>query len=254
MTLRLIEPGWPAPAGVVAFSTTREGGCSAPPYDSLNLADHVGDVETCVRANRDLLQAALPTGTIVQWLTQVHGTAVIEAEGTTHAPKGDGTWTSRPGVACAVMTADCLPVLFCAVDGTVVGAAHAGWRGLCAGILEATVHAMGVQPGNVLAWMGPAIGPAAFEVGAEVRQQFLGACATAPEKEAVAACFVPSPVTSGHYVADLYHLARARLLRLGVTAVFGGGECTFSDRERFFSYRRDGQTGRMASVILLKHR
>ncbi len=250
MTLPLIRPDWPAPANVIAFSTTRGGGHSDPPYDSLNLAAHVGDADTAVRANRDLLQAALPAGTRVQWLSQVHGAAVIEARGSEGTPEADGAWSRQPGVACAVMTADCLPVLFCSRDGTVVAAAHAGWRGLCAGVLEATVRAMAVQPGQVLAWLGPAIGPAAFEVGHEVREQFLGNSAGISE-DAVAACFAPSPATAGHYLADLYGLARARLHALGIDAVYGGGECTFTDTDRFFSYRRDGRTGRMASVILL---
>ena len=251
MTLPLIKPDWPAPASVVAFSTTREGGRSDPPYASLNLGRHVGDAEAAVRANRELLRASLPAGSCVQWLSQVHGATVIEAGDSREAPEADGAWSRRSGVACAVMTADCLPVLFCSRDGRVVAAAHAGWRGLCAGVLEATVRAMAVPPEQVLAWLGPAIGQTAFEVGAEVRDQFLGSAAGIPE-DAVAGCFVPGPGTPGRYLADLYGLARLRLHVLGVDAIYGGGECTFTDSARFFSYRRDGRTGRMASLILLK--
>jgi YfiH family protein len=247
--IALIEPDWPAPANVLALSTTRLGGHSLPPYAGFNLAHHVGDDPARVAANRSLLLQRLPPDSAIQWLSQVHGTAVVEAGTGEGCPRADAVWSRRPGRACAVLTADCLPVLFCSDRGDVVAAAHAGWRGLCAGVLEATVAAMGVRPDRLLAWLGPAIGPAAFEVGPEVRRQFL---AVAADAWAVVDCFAPSPRTPGHYLADLYALARLRLAAIGLDDVHGGGECTFSDAGRFYSYRRDGQSGRMASLILLR--
>jgi YfiH family protein len=244
----VIEPGWPAPAGVFALATTRRGGCSAPPFESLNLGHHVGDSDAAVAANRALLTRALPAGSRIQWLRQVHGKRVVEAGSGGEYPEADGVWTRRPGLACAVLTADCLPVLLCDRAGAVVAAAHAGWRGLLAGVLEATVAAMSVEPAQIVAWLGPAIGPASFEVGPEVREQYLAASATGAAQ--VAACFLPS--AGGRYLADLHALARLRLRGAGVEAVSGGGLCTFSDEQRFFSYRRDGRTGRMASLVLLR--
>jgi len=246
-----IEPQWPAPASVLALCTTRLGGCSAPPYETFNLAHHVGDSASAVARNRDILASALPPGVAVSWLSQVHGTAVVEAGQGGPYPVADAQWSRHLGAACAVLTADCLPVLLCSVSGDAVAAAHAGWRGLLAGVLEATVEAMNTRPDEVLAWLGPAIGPAAFEVGPEVREAFLAA-ANPSEESAVAACFRPNPERPDHCFADLYALARVRLRALGVTRVFGGGLCTYSDAERFYSYRRDGQTGRMASLILLR--
>jgi YfiH family protein len=236
---------------VLALCTTRRGGCSAAPYESFNLAHHVGDSARAVAGNRDMLASALPPGVAVSWLSQVHGTAVVEAGQGGPYPLADAQWSRRPGAACAVLTADCLPVLLCSVAGDVVAAAHAGWRGLLAGVLEATVVAMNTSPDLVLAWLGPAIGPAAFEVGPEVRAEFLAA-ANPSGQSAVAACFRPNPERPDHCYADLYALARVRLAALGVTRIFGGGLCTYGDAERFYSYRRDGQTGRMASLILLR--
>lgn len=245
MTPRFIEPDWPAPAGVTALSTTRQGGISQSPYDSFNLGHHVGDAAAAVATNRARLLAALPPGTTIQWLEQVHGTKVIQATAGTPCPPADASIGRQPGIACAVMTADCLPVLLCNRAGTVVAAAHAGWRGLLNGVLEATVGAMAEPPGELMAWFGPAIGPEAFEVGPEVRAAF---AALSP---GVAACFQPSPARSGHFLADIYALARQRLASLGLSSVYGGDYCTFTDSTRFFSYRRDGQTGRMASLIQL---
>ena len=250
MTLRFIEPDWPAPDTVYALSTTRIGGHSAAPYESFNMGCHVGDEEGAVAANRALLVNALPGGSSISWLSQVHGTAVVEAAPCASPPPADAQWSRTPGAVCTVMTADCLPVLLCSVDGDVVAAAHAGWRGLLAGVLEATVAAMATPPGRLLAWLGPAIGPAAFEVGKEVRAAYLSSAAPSQAKK-VAACFAPSD-RPGHYLADLYTLARLRLDDMGLSGVFGGDLCTYSDPGRFFSYRRDGQTGRMASLILLR--
>lgn len=246
-----IEPRWPAPVNVLALCTTRQWGHSVTPYASFNLAHHVGDNAEAVLANREMLAAALPPDVEFSWLEQVHGTAVLEAESRMPPPVADAQWSRRRGVACAVLTADCLPVLFCSTAGDVVAAAHAGWRGLLAGVLEATVVAMNAPADQVLAWLGPAIGPAAFEVGPEVRDAFLAA-ADAADVSRIGACFAPSPGRPGHWLADLYMLARTRLLALGVTRVYGGDLCTHRDHSRFFSYRRDGQTGRMASLILLR--
>ena len=251
MTLHFIEPEWPAPGNVCALSTTRTGGYSEAPFASFNLGCHVGDGESAVSANRAQLAKALPDAATIAWLSQVHGTTVVEAGQGGSLACADAQWSRTPGVVCAVLTADCLPVLFSSVDGDVVAAAHAGWRGLLAGVLESTVAAMNEQPQRLLAWLGPAIGPTAFEVGVEVRDGFLSS-ARPQEVAAIAACFVPVVNRPGHYLADLYTLARVRLKALGLANVFGGGCCTHSDGARFFSYRRDGQTGRMASLILLR--
>jgi YfiH family protein len=251
MNAPCIRPDWPAPANITALTTLRRGGESLPPYGSFNLAAHVGDDDSAVLANRARLSRLLPPGSHVHWLTQVHGTEVANAAVASADTVADASWSRTPGTACAVLTADCLPVLFCSREGDVVAAAHAGWRGLLGGVLENTVAAMGRDPRLIMAWLGPAIGPAAFEVGAEVRAAFLQAART-PQRAQTDACFVPSEARPGHYFADLYALARLRLAALGPEGVFGGGFCTFAEHDRFFSYRRDGRTGRMASVILLQ--
>ncbi|WP_235898692.1 peptidoglycan editing factor PgeF [Parahaliea maris] len=233
----------------MAFTTTRRGGHSRGPYASFNLGHHVGDQPDAVSANRLQLQQQLPAGCEVQWLNQVHGTEVTAATG--HGlPEADASVAAEPGVASAVLTADCLPVLFCDRSGTCVAAAHAGWRGLQAGVLEATVAALPAAADDLLAWMGPAIGPSAFEVGPEVREAFLAVLADRSSPAALTTCFRPSS-KAGHYLADLYALARLHLKSVGVSAIYGGEHCTFTEAEDFFSYRRDGETGRMASVIAL---
>ncbi|MFT5709756.1 MAG: YfiH family protein [Halioglobus sp.] len=247
--MTFIKPDWPAPAGVVALSTTRESGCSNGAYASFNLAHHVGDDVDRVNRNRDALTRSLPIGSTLQWLQQVHGRNVIEATQTQDVPTADASWTSAKGVGCAVMTADCLPALFCSKNGNKIAAAHAGWRGLNLGILEATVRALSVPPSDLMVWLGPAIGPQAFEVGAEVREQFLRDCITSASVD-TSLCFVENALAPGFYWADLYALARVRLETMGITNIYGGDLCTFSNARRFYSYRRDGQTGRMATVIL----
>jgi hypothetical protein len=239
--IEAIRPDWPAPANVRALSTTRRGGVSTGPRASLNLAVHVGDDPRCVEQNRDRLRALLPAEPL--WLAQVHGREVVVADRVAPGAVADAAVTRAAGVVCAVQTADCLPVLFCDRAGHVVAAAHAGWRGLAAGVLEATVAAMGVAPGRLLAWLGPAIGPASFEVGAEVRAAFV-AHALAAE-----AAFVPRG--GGKFLCDLYLLARQRLAAAGVESVWGGGCDTAGEPDRFFSFRRDRDTGRMASLIWL---
>ena len=239
----MIRPDWPAPVQVKAAASTRHGGVSHAPWDSLNLAGHVGDDTAAVQQNRSILQQALVLPDEPLWLDQVHGRKTVDAGTTGSRPRADAAFTRSVGVVCAVLTADCLPVLFCDRAGSRVAAAHAGWRGLAAGILESSVRALDTDPGQLLAWLGPAIGPAAFEVGDEVRQAFVDQHAQAGD------AFSATP--DGRWLADLYRLARIRLQAAGVDAVYGGGFCTFTDRERFYSYRRDGVTGRMASLIWL---
>jgi YfiH family protein len=235
-----LMPQWPAPAKVKICVTTRSGGVSVSPFDSLNLGEHVGDDPQAVAKNRQRLVSLL--GCKPAWLQQVHGVKVVEASPAL-VHEADASWTGKPGVTCAVMTADCLPVLFCDRAGTRVAAAHAGWRGLAAGVLEATLEKLAVPADQVLVWLGPAIGPQAFEVGAEVREAFV-----AQHRQATAA-FQPS-ANPGKFMADIYQLARIRLAACGVDAVYGGDFCTYSD-PRFFSYRRSVQTGRFASLIWL---
>ncbi|MGL4315538.1 MAG: peptidoglycan editing factor PgeF [Pseudomonas sp.] len=236
----LLTPDWPAPANVRASVTTRAGGVSLAPFDSLNLGDHVEDDPQAVSANRHILTAQLDCQPA--WLRQVHGVAVVEAD-PAHVAEADASWSAKPGIASAVLTADCLPALFCDHAGTRVAAAHAGWRGLAGGVLEATLDALALPPEQVLVWLGPAIGPSAFEVGAEVREAFVAIHAEAAQ------AFRPS-VNDGKFMADIYALARIRLAARGVTEVYGGGYCTVSD-SRFFSYRRATRTGRFASLVWL---
>src|ERR1035437_2138684 len=250
LTNYLLVPDWPAPANVRTLQTTRLGGVSIAPYVSLNLGDHVGDAPLSVARNRMLLGAVLPGEPV--WLEQVHGTAVADADGavcqTQACPessrRADACIARRDGSVCVVMTADCLPVLLCDGQGAVVAAVHAGWKGLAAGVIEATVHAMKVPPQNLMAWLGPAISQQAFEVGEEVRATFVDA------NQAAAAAFIPGP--SGKYLADIYALARLRLNALGITQIYGGDRCTYRESEQFFSYRRDGVTGRMGTFIWLE--
>jgi YfiH family protein len=270
----LIIPDWPAPANVKTLQTTRVGGNSSAPYDSFNLGDHVGDAPMTVARNRMMLNTLLPSEPV--WLQQVHGTVVANADHASCLPQADACIARHRDAVCVVMTADCLPVLLCDTQGSVVGAVHAGWKGLAAGVIEATVQAMNVAPQNLMAWLGPAISQQAFEVGAEVRALFVDA-----DPQAVAA-FIPGQ--HGKWFADIYALARLRLDALGITQIYGGsdcdtllrssrlreqspaappapdgstapcrgGYCTYRERERFFSYRRDGTTGRMGTFIWLE--
>ena len=235
-----LTPDWPAPERVRACVTTRDGGRSAAPFEHFNLAQHVGDDPLVVDFNRTFLRQQLqgePT-----WLAQVHGTQVVEASPDI-VHEADASWTARPGIAACVMTADCLPVLFCDRAGSRVADAHAGWRGLAAGVLEATLDALAVPSAEVLVWLGPAIGPQAFEVGPEVREAFVSL-------QPQAAGAFRRGGRPGHLLADLYQLARLRLAARGVEAVYGGGLCTFGD-PRFYSYRQAAKTGRFASLIWL---
>lgn len=242
MKIPLVTVDWPAPANVKAVVTTRCGGVSDAPWDSLNLAWHVQDIPGAVTENRRRLcrSLGLPEDR-VGWLTQVHGTGVVELP-SAGVPEADAATTTVPEMACAVMVADCLPVLFCDRAGRRVAAAHAGWRGLAAGVLERTLACFD-EPHSVLAYLGPAIGPDAFEVGPEVRQAFVDQDGDAQS------LFVP--VRDDRYLADLPGLARLRLTKAGVKTIRGGRDCTFTQAERFFSYRRDGRTGRQAALIWL---
>jgi YfiH family protein len=236
-----IEPDWPAPARVRSLCTTRAGGASRGPFASLNLADHVGDDPARVARNRALLSDRLALPDEPLWLRQVHGCEVALGGVDALGCQADAAVAVGPGVVCAVLTADCLPLLLCDPAGTRVAAVHAGWRGLVAGVIETAVASMQTAPGDLLAWLGPAIGPDAFEVGDEVRAAFLA------WDPAAGAAFRAS--SGGRWLADIYLLARRRLDAVGVGQVSGGGLCTVTDARRFYSYRRDGATGRMATLI-----
>ncbi len=243
-TFSYVSPDWPAPSNVRAAATFRTGGVSPRPFDELNLASHVGDSAEAVAENRRILRAALRLPGEPAWLDQAHTDSVVEAGSDSRPPRADASVARKAGVVCAVMTADCLPVLFCSREGDRVAAAHAGWRGLAAGILDNTVGALGVPGQDLIAWLGPAISQPAFEVGDEVRIAFLAKDAGA------AAAFAPN--SRGRWQCDLYELARRNLAALGVHRIYGGNYCTYTDEHRFFSYRRDGQCGRMATLIWLE--
>ncbi|MDJ0807704.1 MAG: peptidoglycan editing factor PgeF [Gammaproteobacteria bacterium] len=242
--MNVLTPEWPAPPNVRAVITTRIGGLSQGAYAGLNLGDHVGDDPVAVAGNRALLRDRLGLPAEPHWLTQVHGCRVTSTDDASPGCEADGVCADLPGRVCAVLTADCLPLLICDRQGERVCAVHAGWRGLAAGVIEAALRRLDRPPADLLVWLGPAIGPRAFEVGDEVRQAFIR------QSSAAEAAFEPS--RSGHWLADLYALARQRLTRLGAGFVGGGDYCTVTDRERFYSYRRDGVTGRMASLIWLQ--
>lgn len=240
------EPGfmaanWPAPAHIHAGTTLRAGGVSVSPYDSFNLGGHVGDDPVAVRNNRERLVAALGLPKEPAWLDQIHGAEVANLD-QTHAVIADASVTTGRDKVAVVLTADCLPVVLCDRAGTCWGAAHGGWRGLAAGVLEAVVAALPAKPESLMAWLGPAIGPSSFEVGRDVLDAF---CST---DEAAGACFREAS-RPGKYMLDIYALARQRLQSVRVGRVYGGGLCTVRDRARFYSYRRDGKTGRMATLI-----
>lgn len=236
-----ICPDWPVAANVQACVTTASFGNSQGDFAHFNLGDHVGDELASVQRNRAWLAQTL--GCTPVWLEQVHGVNVVQAQ-VGQQLQADASFTREPDIACAIMTADCLPVLFAAQDGSCVAAAHAGWRSLVAGVLENTIAAMQMPPQNIIAWLGPAIGPQVYEVGPEVREAFLA------QNQQAEQAFVPSS-RAGHWLADLYQLARIRLAECGVTEVYGGGFCTLTDK-RFYSFRRQPTTGRFASLIWLE--
>ncbi len=237
-TTSLIHPDWPAPANVKALQTTRVGGVSVGAYESFNLGDHVNDEPQHVARNRQMLSGSVPTEPV--WLAQVHGTRVIDAAKSSCIEQADASYTKQANVVCVTMTADCLPVLLCNQTGTVVASVHAGWRSLCDGVIEQTVAAMDVPPHTLMAWLGPAIGPEAFVVGEEVRAAFMH-----QDNQAEKAF----SAYDGKWLGDLYLIAKQRLKALGVTDIYGKTLCTYSNPNQFFSFRRDGNTGRMASMV-----
>lgn len=241
--MQVINPNWSVPKNIHAFTTTREGGVSLEPYFSFNLGDHVGDNKSAVKTNRTLLveKFGLPQTPI--FLTQTHSTRVLQLPYSGQNLEADAVYTNVPHQVCAVMTADCLPVLFTTASGNEVAAAHAGWRGLCNGVLEETVKYFQAKPEDIIAWFGPAIGPTAFQVGIDVVKQFVAV----DEKAKLA--FQPDAIEESKYLGNLYQIATQRLNNLGIRQIYGGNHCTFNEKELFFSYRRDNQTGRMASVI-----
>lgn len=240
-TIDWITADWPAPAPVRAFTTLRQGGVSTGAFAGLNLGDHVGDDRAAVAHNRAALRLAAALPSEPRWLRQVHGRRAIDARSWVEGVEADAVHCREPNVVCAVLTADCLPVLLCDRAGTAVAAVHAGWRGLLDGVIESAIAAMARPPAALLAWIGPAIGPRAWEVGPEVKERFTAVLPEARRFFRVG--------EAGRLTGDLPGLARLRLRRAGIDAIHGGGWCTHSEPRRFYSYRRDGTTGRMASLI-----
>lgn len=245
---QLLIPEWPVPAHVKACISTRQGGVSDAPYEGFNLASHVGDDIDSVERNRTQLLQELAVDS-VQWLEQVHGTKLVEAQNDGRVRTADACYSRASGIACAVMTADCLPVLLCDEYGSQVAAVHAGWRGLAEGIISETVASFSCAPEKLMVYLGPAISARAFEVGIDVLEAFFESAKSESHLQAVSQSFKPSNALAMKYLADIYALARAEFDELGVNRVYGGDFCTYSDAERFYSYRRDGVTGRMASLI-----
>lgn len=240
-TLPFITPNWPAPSNIRAVFTTRLGGTSRAPYDSLNLGDHVGDIPKTVVQNRCLLSDALSLPNEPCWITQVHGTHIVNTQDWQKNDEADACSSTTPSAVCAVMTADCLPILLCNKAGDYVAAIHAGWRGLADGIIEATIAKSPCDPSEIMAWLGPAIGPQSFEAGNDVRDIFLSQSPTDISGF--------TPLNEHKWLVDMYHIARHRLAAVGVLQVYGEPNCTMLDPKRFFSFRRDGTTGRMAALI-----
>jgi len=245
-------PNWPAPANVRAATSQRTGGHSKGDYESFNLGAHVGDDERAVAANRSQLLQELQLPAKPQWLEQIHSDRIVEAKTDGLVRTADASFAAAPGAVCAVLTADCLPVFFCDKSGTRVAAAHAGWRGLAGGILRSSVEALDCDPQQLLVWLGPAIGPQAFETGVDVLEIFFENALGGEHAEEIAQCFRPHTKKPLHFLGDIYALARAELRQLGVSEIYGGDRCTFTEEEHFFSYRRDKTTGRMASLIWLQ--
>ncbi|TPH22325.1 peptidoglycan editing factor PgeF [Haemophilus haemolyticus] len=241
--MRIIQPNWPVADNIHAFTTTREGGVSTAPFNDFNLGDHVGDDESAVKINRALLVEKFSLPQEPLFLTQTHSTRVIQLPYLDDNLEADAVYTNEPNQVCTIMTADCLPVLFTTKRGNEVAATHAGWRGLCDGILEETIKYFQAKPEEIMAWFGPAIGPTAFQVGNDVVEQFI-----AIDQKAKLA-FKPDRREKEKFLGNLYQIATQRLNNLGITKIYGGEHCTFNEKEYFFSYRRDHQTGRMASVI-----
>lgn len=244
MTINWLQADWPAPDFIKAGTILRKGGMSLPPYESLNLATHVGDELTAVKKNRAMLNVDIATAP--QWLEQTHSTQAILLPSEEAIPKADAAYTTEKNIVCAVMTADCLPLLITDRQGSCIAAVHAGWRGLCDGIIEATIKKLPVAPESLLVWLGPAIGADVYEVGKEVYDAFTLSEDVDEAKQAF------TSVSEQHWLFDIYRLATLRLNKTGVKHIYGGDRCTLSEEEQFFSYRRDGVTGRMASLIWIE--
>jgi len=239
-TIDFLWADWPAAKNIRALTTTRTGGVSCGAYSSMNLADHVGDNLPDVEKNRQILSQQLNIKPPL-WLKQVHGVQVANAISAAHHETADAVFTDQADTVCAVLTADCLPLLFCNQPATKVAAAHAGWRGLADGVIESTVETLQEKPENIMVWLGPAIGAECFEVGQDVFDAFVSVDAKAKQ------AFVKTDAT--HFLADIYQLARLRLQKLGIEKIYGGGLCTYTDEQRFYSFRKNKTTGRMASMI-----
>jgi YfiH family protein len=246
-----IAPDWPAPTNVRAYITTRAGGVSQPPYAGNNLGLHVGDNPADVAANRAQLSVELGLQNSPQWLEQIHGVKVVHAKTDGVVRTADGSYSDRADHACLVMTADCLPILLCDKQGAQVAALHCGWRSLAKGICARGLQKFSANPGDILAYLGPAISQPHFEVGVDVLEAFFKAARSQQHADQIASAFI-SAQRPLHFYADIYALARAELNALGVTAIYGGDYCTYADDTRFYSYRRDKTTGRMASLIWLE--
>lgn len=246
-----ITPDWPAPANVRSYISTRAGGVSASPYASNNLGLHVGDDPEAVAQNRAQLSDKLGLGRTPQWLEQIHGVKVINVKTDGVVRTADGSYTNQSAQPCLVMSADCLPILLCDKQGTEVAALHCGWRSLAKGICARGLQKFSAKPGDILAYLGPAISQARFEVGVEVLEAFFKAARNQQHADQIAAAFISAPRPL-HFYADIYALARAELTALGVTAIYGGDYCTYGEEARFYSFRRDKVTGRMASLIWLE--
>jgi YfiH family protein len=243
-------PNWPAANRVHAFVTERTGGFSTGKFASLNLAHHVNDDFSTVERNRDLLQLSVPADLTFQWLNQIHSDIVNVVNVSSPPMKGDSLICREPGIACCVLTADCLPVFLTNLKGTEIAIIHAGWRGICGGILSKTVSKMCSEPYDLIAWLGPAIGPCHYEVGGDLKDAFKKSISSNKLWSRIETCFRESS-TEGKFFLDLYKTAKAILNYLGVRNIYGGNQCTFRDSEKYFSYRRDGETGRMVSTIFI---
>lgn len=257
-----VKANWPAPANIVGLSTVRSGGYSSHPFNEFNLAKHVGDSERSVDANREKLLRSCEGLKSIQWLTQLHGKNIVDLpvvesgnvatqSRIISVPEADASYTTAKSTACAVLTADCLPLLFCDDSGLEVAAVHAGWRGLAAGLLEQTVGRFSAVEKHLMVWIGPAISQPNFEVGFEVKEAFMD-CSTERSRGRIQACFKKNAARPNHYFADLPQIARVRLDQIGIKKVYGGNVCNYARSQQFFSYRRDKVTGRMATLIYIK--
>jgi YfiH family protein len=243
--MKIITPNWPAPSNIHAFTTTRQGGYSLSPYDSFNLGDHVGDDEQAVQKNRNLLKVVQALPNEPAWLSQYHSTRAVRIDDAYQICSADASYTTEINKVCVVLTADCLPLLVCNQEGSEIAAIHAGWRGLADGVIESTIEKLLSDSKDLLVWLGPAASGAVYEVGSEVRDLFLQ-----EDSKAETGFTETKP---NRYLMDIYHLARQRLYNLGINAIYGGEHCTISQEALFYSYRRDGATGRMASLIWIEY-